>query len=225
MNFTEVERVIVDLGVLSSVKREDKISTHDQDYMSVQEPIPIWTPLMRWFYGDKKTKTTDRLKELINKTDNFLQDPRLRPDHREQLIEQLVRACPGMSNQMYTYTKNKVQYEQLRLIMVQVINILKREGQDVSSLQSHLPHAISQPPPVAVPSPQPRTQPTISAPIPPPQFSVFSRSPAQPPLPPFSQPFASGDQDVFYRPARLGEPTFDSRTEDAHYEEDMSDME
>lgn len=230
MNFTEVERVIVELGVLSTVKRDEKISTYDQSYISVQEPIPLWTPLMRWLYGDKKTRITERLNELINKTDHFLLDARLRVDLRQQLLEQLVRSCPGLANQMHTYVKNKVEFQQLRVIMKKVLTILEREGEDTSELKGfldinpsmayHRDHIVPSSSP-SEPKRTPSQQQPAPAPTPEP-FSVFSRAPQ-------SQSFTG---EMFYRPSRLGEPSraFDPNkpqnfSEEEPYPNKMEDLE
>jgi len=157
MNFTEVERVIVDLGILGQLKRNSKISTYEPEYLVIQDHIPLITPAIRWLYGDKKMNTISRVKNLIDITEKILLDPALRTDLREQLLDRLEHAAEGLGNLEYTYSTNPKSSEQIKLIISKVNTILAQ----------HQPIAASTPAPTAArrgASPPGKAQPRTASP-------------------------------------------------------------
>jgi len=179
MNFTEVERVIVDLGILGQLKRNSKISTYEPEYLVIQDHIPLITPAIRWLYGDKKMNTISRVKNLIDITEKFLLDPALRTDLREQLLDRLEHAAEGLGNLEYTYSTNPKSSEQIKLIISKVKTILAQ----------HQPAAaVSTPAPTAARrgvSPPAKAQPATSTASPEPHrpSPPVAQKPAAVPLP------------------------------------------
>ncbi len=148
MNFTEVERVIVNLGILSQIKKNTKISVTDPEYPSLQDNIPGVTWLVRWFWGDDKEKTIIKVKQIVNKAEEFLKNPETSEEHRNQLLSQLSLVPEGLDNLEYTYSA-KVKYaKQIHLIINQVNDILNREmgGIEQPTKQHQHNSPIKQPP-------------------------------------------------------------------------------
>lgn len=153
MNFTEVERVIVNLGILSQIKKNTKISVTDPEYPSLQDNIPGVTWLVRWFWGDDKEKTIIKVKQIVNKAEEFLKNPETSEEHRNQLLSQLALVPEGLDNLEYTYSA-KVKYaEQIHLIINQVNDILNREiggaeqqQQQQQPAKQHYNSPVKQPP-------------------------------------------------------------------------------
>ena len=129
MNFNEVERVIVDLGILGQLRRNSKVSVVEPEYLTIQDHIPVITPFMRWLYGDKRGSSISKIKNLINDTDRFLKDSRLEANHRSQMLDRLGGALTGLENLEYTYRTEPKTSEQVKLIISQVKTILSFEQQ------------------------------------------------------------------------------------------------
>lgn len=127
MNFNEIERVIVDLGILGQLRRNSKVSVVEPEYLAIQDHIPIITPVMRWLYGDKRGNSISKIKNLINDTDRFLNDARLGENHRSQMLDRLGTALVGLNNLEYTYRTEPKTSEQIKLIISQVDSILQHQ--------------------------------------------------------------------------------------------------
>ena len=132
MNFTEIERVIVDLGILGQLKRNAKISLYDPGYLSIQDHIPMITPLMRWVYGDKKENSVPRIKSLLDSTEKFLDNDKLEQRYRKQLLAQLRKAHDGLLNLGFTYSDYTKTFEQINLMLAQIDTILDKHRETFS---------------------------------------------------------------------------------------------
>lgn len=127
MNFTEIERAIVDLTIISQLRKNSKISVYDPSYLAIQDHIPLLTPVLRAIYGDDNVKTIGRIKSLINNCDRYLGDRNVDANLRQQLIGALGKSIPGLKNLKYTYKIYDSGPAQIKLIIKQVRDILKRE--------------------------------------------------------------------------------------------------
>lgn len=173
MNFSEPERTIVNLGILGQINKNVKISTYG-NYLTLQEPIPIYTPIVRWSYGDKKGKTVSRIKEIVDQAKALLDSGKLDAQTVLQLEEGLRGAIGGLENLQYTYFTNPKTSAQIRLIRDKVLGVLRERGYVMEAVAPRngpsVPVAQSSPgPPVAsvasvspevrVPAALPRTAP------------------------------------------------------------------
>lgn len=136
MNFTEIERAIVDLTIISQLRKNSKISVYDPSYLAIQDHIPLLTPVLRAIYGDDNVKTIGRIKSLINNCDRYLGDRNVDANLRQQLIGALGKSIPGLKNLKYTYKIYDSGPAQIKLIIKQVRDILKRETPPVTEVEA-----------------------------------------------------------------------------------------
>ena len=180
MNFSEPERTIVNLGILGQINKNVKISTYG-NYLTLQDPIPIVTPLVRWSYGDKKGKTVSRIKEIIDQAKVLLDSGHLDAQTVHQLEDGLHAALSGLQNLQFTYYQDPKTSAQIRLIHDKVVGILRDRGYEFETVSARAGSAPTESP---APAPKLKSRPSTPRPMPVPSTGQPpSESPAPSPKP------------------------------------------
>lgn len=117
---TIMDKILVDLKVLSKINQNGKLSTSSNSIHI--ENDKIYTPIMRYIYGDSRLKTVEKIQELINNS-------------QQVSVSILQHSCMNIyqrnnepaSIEIVEFNKN---YQQLKLLS----NELKNSIQGINNL-------------------------------------------------------------------------------------------
>lgn len=115
MDFSESERAIINLKILSKITGKTKLKT-DGHFFSLQPHVPFITPLKRAVVGEKRSNTISMIKKLVDTSEMFLNSKDISDETKSEIKFEIENAAEGLLSLINTYSDDMTVQSQLNVI-------------------------------------------------------------------------------------------------------------
>lgn len=118
---------MVNLKVVSKLKRGQKLNTRMHYFQIVEKSVFNSVGFFRWLNGESREQTISSLTELVN---SCINTDVLKKDEIPIIVKEVVKTSEGLCNLIFTYSDDSTVESSLTLIIEQIERFVEKYGSE-----------------------------------------------------------------------------------------------